>query len=163
MGGETPSGWVGITFATVQSAVSRLDELPEFGLVLIDEAHHVGSETFRRVTDHLSSAMIGGATASPWHGDGYDIDELLGQPVIKIGIAEGLRRGFLCEADYRLLADNIDWQLVRSQSRNRYSINQLNRLLLLPTRDEETAPRCARHLIKRSDVLSSCSAPRSST
>lgn len=139
MGGEAPSFWDGITFATVQSAVSRLEELPEFGLVLIDEAHHVGSETFRRVTEHLSDSMIGGVTATPWRGDGYDIDELLGPPVIRIGIAEGLRRGFLCEADYRLLADNIDWSVVRAQSRNRYSISQLNRLLLLPTRDEEAA------------------------
>jgi superfamily II DNA or RNA helicase len=139
IGGEAPSFWAGITFATVQSAVSRLDELPEFGLVFIDEAHHVGSETFRRVIKRLSNAMIGGVTATPWRGDGYDIDELLGPPVIKIGIAEGLKRGFLCEADYRLLADNIDWEVVRSQSRNRYSLSQLNRLLLLPTRDEEAA------------------------
>lgn len=139
MGGETPSSWDGITFATVQSAVSRLEELPDFGLVLIDEAHHVGSETFRRVTDRLSNSMIGGVTATPWRGDGYDIDELLGPPVIRIGIAEGLKRGFLCEADYRLLADNIDWSVVRSQSSNRYSISQLNKLLLLPTRDEEAA------------------------
>jgi superfamily II DNA or RNA helicase len=139
MGGETPSDWDGITFATIQSAVSRLDKLPEFGLVLIDEAHHVGSETFRRVTQHLSKAMIGGVTATPWRGDGYDIDALLGPSVVKIGIAEGLKRGFLCEADYRLLADNIDWDLVRTQSRNRYSLSQLNRLLLLPTRDEEAA------------------------
>jgi superfamily II DNA or RNA helicase len=139
VGGESPSRWDGITFATVQSAVSRLDELPEFGLVLIDEAHHIGSETFRRVTSHLKGAMIGGVTATPWRGDGYDIDELLSPPVVKIGIAEGLRRGFLCEADYRLLADNIDWQLVRSHSRHSYSLSQLNRLLLLPTRDEEAA------------------------
>ncbi|HEY0974613.1 MAG TPA: DEAD/DEAH box helicase family protein [Solimonas sp.] len=139
MGGESPSHWDGITFATIQSAVSRLEELPDFGLVLIDEAHHVGSETFRRVTDHLSDAMIGGVTATPWRGDGIDIDELLGPPVVKIGIAEGLKRGFLCEADYRLLADNIDWELVRNQSRNRYSLSHLNRLLLLPTRDEEAA------------------------
>lgn len=139
MGGESPSEWDGITFATIQSAISRLDELPTFGLVLIDEAHHVGSDTFRRVTAHLSEAMIGGVTATPWRGDGYDIDELLGPPIVKIGIADGLKRGFLCEADYRLLADNIDWERVRAQSRNRYSLSQLNRLLLLPTRDEEAA------------------------
>ncbi|WP_080431729.1 DEAD/DEAH box helicase family protein [Burkholderia ubonensis] len=139
MGGESPGDWEGITFSTIQSAVSRLDELPDFGLVLIDEAHHIGAETFRRVTDHLSQSMIGGVTATPWRGDGYEIDELLGPPVVKIGIEEGLRRGFLCEADYRLLADNVDWNLVRKQSRNRYSLSQLNRLLLLPTRDEEAA------------------------
>jgi superfamily II DNA or RNA helicase len=126
----------------VQSAVSKLEELPEFGLLLVDEAHHVGSETFQRVTQHMGSSMIGGVTATPWRGDGFDIDMLLGQPVIRIGIAEGLRRGFLCEADYRLLADNIDWEVVRSRSHNKYSIRQLNRLLLIPTRDEEAA----RHL-----------------
>lgn len=139
IGGETPQEWNGITFATVQSAVSRLDELPDFGLVFIDEAHHIGSETFRRVVERLSAAMIGGATATPWRGDGYDIDQLLGPPVTRIGISEGLQRGFLCEADYRLLADNIDWDVVRSVSRNRYSLNQLNKLLLLPMRDEEAA------------------------
>lgn len=139
IGGEAPAYWTGITFATVQSAILRLDELPDFGLVLIDEAHHVGSDSFRQVTNRMADAMIGGVTATPWRGDGYDIDNLLGQPVIKIGIAEGLRRGFLCEADYRLLADNIDWEFVRTQSRNSYSISQLNRLLLLPTRDEEAA------------------------
>ena len=139
IGGETPSHWDGVTFATVQSVALRIDDLPDFGLVFIDEAHHVGSETFRRVTDRMSDAMIGGVTATPWRGDRYDIDSLLGPPVTRIGIAEGLRRGFLCEADYRLLADNIDWELVKTRSRNSYSISQLNRLLLLPTRDEEAA------------------------
>lgn len=139
IGGEQPGDWDGITFATVQSAVSRIDDLPDFGLLLVDEAHHIGSESFKRVTDRLSEAMIGGVTATPWRGDGYDIDHLLGPAVIRIGIAEGLRRGFLCEADYRLLADNIDWDFVRGSSRNSYSLNQLNKLLLLPTRDEEAA------------------------
>ncbi len=139
IGGEEPSHWDGVTFATIQSVASRIHELPEFGLVMIDEAHHVGSDTFRRVTSHLSHTMIGGVTATPWRGDRYDIDHLLGPPVVRIGIAEGLRRGFLCEADYRMLADNIDWKLVRSRSRHRYSISQLNKLLLLPTRDEEAA------------------------
>ncbi len=139
MGGEEPSYWDGITFATVQSVLSRLEELPRFGLVLIDEAHHIGSESFREVIAALAGPMIGGVTATPWRGDGYDIDLLLGQPVARIGIAEGLRKGFLCEADYRLLADNIDWEFVRDRSAHRYSLQQLNRKLLIPTRDEEAA------------------------
>jgi len=137
MAGEEPAYWEGITFATVQSVVSKLDELPDFGLLLIDEAHHVGSESFRRVTERMSRSMIGGVTATPWRGDGFDIDSILGQPVVRIGIAEGLRRGFLCEADYRMLADNVDWEFVRKNSRHNYSIKQLNRMLLIPTRDEE--------------------------
>lgn len=139
MGGEEPAYWDGITFATVQSVVSRLDDLPRFGLVLVDEAHHVGSESFRTVVKALNAPMLGGVTATPWRGDGYDIDQVLGQPVVRMGIAEGLRNGFLCEADYRLLADNVDWKFVRERSVHNYSLQQLNRKLLLPTRDEEAA------------------------
>lgn len=139
VGGEVPSFWEGITFATVQSVIPRLRELPEFGLIWVDEAHHIGSDSFRRAIQELRPPMIGGATATPWRGDQFDIDTILGQPVAKIGIDEGLRRGFLCEADYRLLADNIDWEFVRKSSRNEYSIRELNTRLLIPTRDEQAA------------------------
>lgn len=137
--GEFPAFWDGITFATVQSIVSRLDDLPSFGLVLIDEAHHVGADMFRRTIEHLQSPMLGGVTATPWRGDAFDIDEVLGQPLVQIGIAEGLQRGFLSEVDYRLLADNLDWGFVQEISANKYSVSQLNRKLIIPTRDEQAA------------------------
>jgi superfamily II DNA or RNA helicase len=137
--GERPTFWEGITFATIQSALSQVETLPQFGLVWVDEAHHIGSESFRRLLSALDPPMIGGATATPWRGDRFDIDVILGQPIAKIGIDEGLRRGFLCEADYRLLADNIDWTFVQKQSRNEYSIRELNTRLLIPTRDDEAA------------------------
>lgn len=137
IGGESPTFFDGITFATVQSVLPRLQTLPRFGLVWVDEAHHIGSDSFKRVLDALQPPMIGGATATPWRGDSFDIDGLLGHPVAKIGIDEGLRRGFLCETDYRLLADNIDWNLIRKRSRHSYSLKELNTRLLIPTRDEE--------------------------
>jgi len=135
--GESPSDYEGITFATVQSVQARLVDLPQFGLVLVDEAHHIGSETYRRILSHLSPKMVGGVTATPWRGDNYDIDQALGPPLAKVGIADGLRRGFLCDVDYRLLADNLDWHHVQRASRYHYSLNQLNRRLIIPTRDEE--------------------------
>ena len=138
-GDETPSFYDGITFATVQSIIGRIDDLPRFGLVLVDEAHHIGSSSFRRAIDALEPQMIGGATATPWRGDGFDIDELLGKPLIRLGISDGLREKFLSEVDYRLLADNVDWGFVQEISSHNYSLNQLNKKLLLPTRDEEAA------------------------
>lgn len=137
--GEVPSFWDGITFATVQSVRPRLESLPKFGLILIDEAHHVGAEMFRTALTTLKPKMVGGVTATPWRGDGYDLDKTLGAPLVKIGIAEGLQKGFLAEVDYRLLADNIDWKLVQQKSKNKYSLSQLNAKLILPTRDEVAA------------------------
>lgn len=139
MDGEFPTFWDGITFATVQGAMANLERLPEFGLILVDEAHHIGAETFKRVIRALKPPMIGGVTATPWRGDGYDIDEILGPPLVRVGIAEGLRRGFLTEVEYRLLGDNLDWKVVQNLSRFKYSVAELNRRLIIPTRDEEAA------------------------
>ena len=137
--GETPAYWDGITFATVQSTRTRLEALPQFGLVLVDEAHHIGADMFRKTIEVLNPRMLGGVTATPWRGDRYDLDVILGPPLVRIGISEGLRRGFLTEADYRLLADNVDWEFVQKASRHNYSLGELNRRLILPTRDEEAA------------------------
>jgi superfamily II DNA or RNA helicase len=136
---EYPTYWDGITFATVQSALANLEQLPRFGLILVDEAHHIGAEMFRTTIKELNPPMLGGVTATPWRGDGYDIDEILGPALVKIGIAEGLRQGFLSDVDYRLLADNLDWEAVQEMSKHRYSLSQLNKRLIIPTRDEEAA------------------------
>lgn len=140
---ETPTFWDGITFATVQSVVGRADSMPRFGLVLVDEAHHIGSPTFRRALEVLDPPMIGGVTATPWRGDSFDIDEILGQPLVRLGISDGLRERYLSEVDYRLLADNVDWKMVQSLSHHHYSVGQLNKKLLIPTRDEEAARKIA--------------------
>lgn len=143
-GDEVPSFFDGITFATVQSVIGRVDDLPNYGLVLVDEAHHIGSTSFRRALESLDAPMVGGATATPWRGDGFDIDELLGKPLVRLGISDGLKQKYLSEVDYRLLADNIDWGFVQEISTHNYSLNQLNKKLLMPTRDEEAA----RHIVE---------------
>ena len=75
--GEAPAFWDGITFATIQSVSTRLDTVPKFGLVLIDEAHHAGAATFRKTLEALAPKMRGGVTATPWRGDGYDVNGCL--------------------------------------------------------------------------------------
>ena len=138
-GGERPAYWDGITFATIQSVISQLDDLPTFGLIFVDEAHHAGADMYRHAIETLKPSMLGGVTATPWRGDLFDIDELLGKPLVRIGVAEGLQRGFLSEVDYRLLADNLDWTFVQEISAHKYSVSQLNRKLIIPTRDEQAA------------------------
>ena len=142
--GEVPSFWDGITFATIQSVKAKLESLPSFGLILVDEAHHIGAQTFQDVIDGLKPPMLGGVTATPWRGDGYDIDQILGPALVRMGIADGLREGHLSEVDYRLLGDNLDWQFVQEASRFKYSLSQLNRRLFIPTRDDEAARKIRR-------------------
>ncbi len=136
---ETPVYWDGITFATIQSISRNIDILPNFGLVVVDEVHHIGAATFQETIEALCPNMLAGVTATPWRGDGYDIDRLLGPPLIKMGIPEGLRAGYLSDVDYRLLADDLNWKFVQQASTFSYSLSQLNRKLILTTRDDEAA------------------------
>ena len=145
-GAEKPSFWNGVTFATVQSAATYPD-LPSFDLVLVDEAHHAGSPTFQATLARLDARMVAGATATPWRGDGFDLTEQFGNPLIRMGIADGLREGFLSEVDYRLMADDLDWSFVQRQSSHDYALSALNRSLIIPTRDEEAARVVARTFI----------------
>lgn len=137
--GEVPQYWDGVTFATIQSATAREASLPRFGLLIIDEAHHIGAASFRGLIERLAPPMIAGVTATPWRGDKFSLDSILGEPLARVSIEDGLRQGFLTEVDYRLLADNVDWNLVQRMSKYRYSITDLNRRLIIPTRDDEAA------------------------
>ena len=134
--GERPLSFDGLTFATVQS-FSKVDDPPFFDLVIVDEAHHIGSPEYQRTLSNLKSPRLIGVTATPWRSDGVSISHFLGEPVMTMGIKEGLAQGFLADVDYRVFIDGIDWDFVREQSSYSYTIAQLNKKLLIPTRDEE--------------------------
>ena len=139
VGGDRPvslDGVEGVVFATVQTLAAQVDAAPPCGLLVVDEAHHLGADTFRRLVRAMEPPLLAGATATPWRGDGYEISDLLGPPVMSYGIEDGLARGFLSEIDYRIHADDLDWRMIQELSENRYSLPQLNRRLLIPTRDE---------------------------
>src|SRR5579875_376697 len=134
--GERPINYDGITFATIQT-IGNIDDLPSFDLVIVDEAHHLGAPEYLRTLERLNIPKIVGVTATPWRASGVSIDRLLGKPVLSMGIKEGLAQGFLSDVDYRIFIDNIDWKLVAEQSEYGYTIAQLNKRLIIPTRDEE--------------------------
>lgn len=127
----------GLTCATVASALTAILRGWQPGLVMVDETHHVGEEgTFDRLLTELYEAQQFGVTATPWRGDAYDIEHRFGPASYKLGIEEGMRRGYLAAVDYRLYVDNIDWDVVREASEHSYSIKELNSRLFLPQRDE---------------------------
>lgn len=133
--GERPTSFSGITFASVQTLM-KMPELPAFDLVIVDEAHHLGAAEYMDVIGRLSSPMIMGITATPWRSDGVNIDAVLGPPVFNMGIKEGLAKDFLSKVDYRIFVDSVDWKIVHEQSRYGYTVAQLNKKLIVPTRDE---------------------------
>ncbi|MFJ7768035.1 DEAD/DEAH box helicase family protein [Streptomyces sp. NPDC097107] len=136
-GDTRPDDLSGLTCATVGSALSAARFGYRPGLVMIDEAHHVGEEgQYDELLELLRSARHLGVTATPWRGDKHDITHQLGAPSFSLGIEEGMRRGYLAQVDYRLYVDDIDWDIVRETSDHSYGLAELNAKLFLPQRDE---------------------------
>lgn len=136
-GDDKPPRLEGVICATVESALKAVRGGWKPAIVIVDEAHHVGETgMFQDLLAELEDVPRLGLTATPWRGDKYDIAEAFGEPVFKMGIADGMAEGFLSQVDYRLFLDQLDWDAVREASEYGLSLGDLNHRLFLPQRDE---------------------------
>lgn len=86
-----------IYIATVQTLVRRMDSLPKFDLILIDEAHHGVAGTWLKIVKSYPSAKVLGVSATPERLDGQGLgvhcggifDKLIVGPTVKSLIARG--------------------------------------------------------------------------
>jgi superfamily II DNA or RNA helicase len=136
-GDDKPADLTGLTCATTASALNAVLCGWRPGLVMVDETHHVGEDGhYDLLLRELDDSLQFGVTATPWRGDKYDIERRFGAASYKLGIEQGMKRGYLATVDYRLYVDNIDWDVVRGASQHQYSIKELNSRLFLTQRDE---------------------------
>ncbi|MCJ9707563.1 DEAD/DEAH box helicase [Bordetella hinzii] len=87
--------WAGrATFAMVQtlSRDAHLDAMPSLDLLVVDEAHHAASPSYRRVIDRVLArnprALIFGATATPARSDGKGLREVFSNVADQITLGE---------------------------------------------------------------------------
>lgn len=131
-------------FACVDSVSSWIQSgsnLPEYGILLVDECHHVGSSMYDRVFEALEAGRPGGAfalglTATPWRPDEADLTEYFGQPRVSIDMVMGLNNGFLANVDYRMYTDNINWDSLKNIQGKSFSPKQINRTLFINQWDD---------------------------
>ena len=89
------------TFAMVQtlSRKANLDQLPTLDLLVIDEAHHAASPSYREVIDQVlvknPKAAICGLTATPNRGDGKGLREVFSNVADQIALGEMIASGHL--------------------------------------------------------------------
>lgn len=98
-----------VVVASVQSLnPTRTAKLGQFGLVVVDEAHHAGARSYGRVLDGLGcgpdeqcrrddAPLLIGVTATPDRGDGKGLDALFDQIVFNYDLLWGIRAGYLAD------------------------------------------------------------------
>ncbi|MEJ5102404.1 TOTE conflict system archaeo-eukaryotic primase domain-containing protein [Chryseobacterium sp. MYb328] len=76
-----------ITVATIQSIHKQIDTLQNyFGMIIVDECHHIPAETFRKAIGNFKSFYLYGLTATPFrkHNDDKLIFAYLGDIIANI-------------------------------------------------------------------------------
>ncbi|WP_339200725.1 DEAD/DEAH box helicase family protein [Peribacillus sp. FSL P2-0133] len=137
---EKPMFNEGTTLATFQSVFNHIKAnkpLQDYNIIIIDECHHAGADTYKTVIDHINPDFLLGMTATPFRTDERDITEIFGKPLFSMDIIKGMKHGFLSRVDYRIFADNIDWDFVESSSQKSLTVKDLNKKLFIPKRDDE--------------------------
>ena len=138
MDGEPPVPIEGVNFGLYQTFYNYLGGVsPDaFDLVIVDEAHHALANAFALSINHLKPKHLIGMTATPWRGDGGDIESIFGEPLDRVSLVDGMKMGYLSTVDYRLMCDNINWDEIPKLGKRSLSIKDLNKRLFLPQRDE---------------------------
>jgi superfamily II DNA or RNA helicase len=130
-------------FATFQTMLNNLKRFNSntFCLMMVDECHHGPAPTFKEVIDHFECPKLG-ASATIERMDGMKVEDIFGEPVISIGLAEGIAKGYLTPFEYKVMSDDLSLDLldeiVGEADKNRQlTVGDVNKRLFIKKRDEE--------------------------
>ncbi|OKH12319.1 DEAD/DEAH box helicase [[Limnothrix rosea] IAM M-220] len=95
--GYKPNYHTSIQVASVQSLKRRLHRLKpeEFGLVIIDEAHHSTAATYRHILEHFPDSYQLGVTATPIRTNGEGFADLFDEMITGITVSDLIKAGYL--------------------------------------------------------------------
>ncbi|MBR3515438.1 MAG: DEAD/DEAH box helicase [Lachnospiraceae bacterium] len=122
-----------IVVSSVQtmSRPARLKEFrpDDFTMIMVDEAHHIVSDTYRSVIEYFSGAKLFGVTATPKRGDNCDIGEYFDEVASEYTVYEAIKDGWLSPLVLQNCPVNIDISGISTQSGD-YAAGELGEILL---------------------------------
>ncbi len=91
--------WFRIVVGSVQTLMreKRLNQFPEnhFQTIIIDEAHHSTSDSYRRVLSHFPETKVLGVTATPDRGDMQNLGSVFESLAYEYTLPKAIREGYL--------------------------------------------------------------------
>jgi superfamily II DNA or RNA helicase len=89
-----------IQVASIQSLTRRLKHCPEFDLIVVDEAHHSTSRTYRDILNRFPNARVLGVTATPIRLDGKGFRGIFDELICGVTVSELIESGSLSQYKY---------------------------------------------------------------
>lgn len=117
-GVESSGGMFDVCVASVQtlSRPNRLEKYPPdyFRAVIVDEAHHCLAESYRRILEHFSPALVLGVTATPDRGDKKTLAEVFDSIAFEYSLSQAIKDGYLVPPKAEMIPINIDLSKVKT-------------------------------------------------
>ena len=112
--------WYRVTVGSVQSMMreNRLKMFPEnyFSHIIIDEAHHVLSDSYQRVLEHFPGANVLGVTATPDRGAMRNLGSVFESLAYEYTLPRAIKDGYLCPIKAQTIPLKLDLSGVGVQS-----------------------------------------------
>lgn len=112
--------FIPVTVGSVQSLCqpNRLARFPHdyYQDIIVDEAHHCLSDSYRRVLDHFPYANILGVTATPDRGDMKNLGEFFDSRAYEYSMSAAIKDGYLCPIKAQMIPLELDITSVKMSS-----------------------------------------------
>lgn len=95
-------------FATMQTMAMNFESFDrrEFQVIVIDEAHHAGAGSYKKIMDYFQPDLLLGMTASPDRNDPFDVYAAFDHNIAhEIRLQEAMRLNLLCPFHYYGITD----------------------------------------------------------
>lgn len=107
-----------IIVASPQTLHRRLNKIPKdrFDCIIVDEAHHYSSLTFRKALDYFDCKLLVGWTATPTRMDNLSLSDIFDKITFEYNIIDGIRDGYLAHLNAIRVKTDVDISGVKKQA-----------------------------------------------
>lgn len=127
--------------ASVPTLIRRLDEWCEkdFDIIIVDEAHHVKAESYKKILRAFPHAKILGVTATPYRMSHESFRPEFDDLITSKSVAQFIKEGWLCDYEY---------YSIRPESRIQIDIDSINRFAM----DGDYLDEAAEYVMDRDEI-----------
>lgn len=109
-----------ITVGSVQTLMrekrqARFDK-DHYDVIIVDEAHHCLSDSYRKIFAHFEKAQVLGVTATPDRGDKRNLGEFFESIAYEYTLPQAIKDGFLCKIKAQTIPLDISLRGVSTQA-----------------------------------------------
>jgi superfamily II DNA or RNA helicase len=100
-----------------------------FQTVIVDEAHHILSESYQRIVGYFSNAKVLGVTATPDRGDARNLGKFFDEIAHEVSLVELIGAGYLAPITVQTIPLTIDISGVATRADGDFSDDELAKVL----------------------------------